>query len=191
MLPVIVVAAHGDRRLDKSTNETATAVSSPQSAAGGGPPTAEYRVWHSYGLRPTLAGPVAPRRPSQRCTLGASTPAPEVLPTRRPRSFRGCRVCCRRRDGLPPLSCRAGLADTKRDAGKLLRRPDAKIGKVERSRRVLRNVPVIAGTRIPTAAIKRYKEAGFTVDQIIAEYPDLTANDVEAALAYEENSAAA
>jgi uncharacterized protein (DUF433 family) len=83
------------------------------------------------------------------------------------------------------------IADTKRDAGKLLRRPDAKIGKVERSRRVLCNVPVIAGTRIPTAAIKRYKEAGFTVDQIIAEYPDLTANDVEAALAYEENSAAA
>jgi uncharacterized protein (DUF433 family) len=83
------------------------------------------------------------------------------------------------------------IADTKRDADKLLRRSDATIGKVERSRRVLRNAPVIAGTRIPTAAIKRYKEAGYTVDQIIAEYPDLTKHDVEAAITYEENNAAA
>ncbi len=83
------------------------------------------------------------------------------------------------------------IADTKRDTERLLKRPDAKIGKVEQSRRVLRNAPVIAGTRIPTAAIKRYKEAGFSVEQIIAEYPDLTPNDVEAALKYEENLAAA
>jgi uncharacterized protein (DUF433 family) len=83
------------------------------------------------------------------------------------------------------------VADTKRDAEKLLRRPDAKIGKIEQSRRVLRNTPVIAGTRIPTAAIRRYKEAGFTVEQIIAEYPDLTPHDVKAALKYEEDSAAA
>jgi uncharacterized protein (DUF433 family) len=83
------------------------------------------------------------------------------------------------------------VADTKRDADRLLRRPDTNIGKIEQSRRVMRNAPVIAGTRIPTGAIKRYREAGFTVDQIIAEYPDLTPNDVEAALKYEENSAAA
>ena len=83
------------------------------------------------------------------------------------------------------------MADTRRAAKKLVRRPRAKIGKVEQSRRVLRNAPVIAGTRIPTAAIRRYKDAGFTVEQIIAEYPDLTLNDVEAALRYEENGAAA
>jgi len=90
-----------------------------------------------------------------------------------------------------PISLKRIVADTKRDAEKLLRRPDAKIGKVEKSRRVLRNAPVIAGTRIPTAAIRRYNEAGFTVDQIIAEYPDLKPHDVEAALKYEENNAAA
>jgi uncharacterized protein (DUF433 family) len=83
------------------------------------------------------------------------------------------------------------VADTKRDAERLRRRPDAKIGKIEQSRQVLRNAPVIAGTRIPTAAIRRYKEAGFTVKQIIAEYPDLTPYDIQAALKYEENSAAA
>jgi uncharacterized protein (DUF433 family) len=89
------------------------------------------------------------------------------------------------------ISLKKIVADTKRDAERLLRRPDAKIGKVEQSRRVLRNAPVIAGTRIPTAATRRYKEAGFTVEQIIAEYPDLTRDDVEAALKYEENSIAA
>jgi uncharacterized protein (DUF433 family) len=83
------------------------------------------------------------------------------------------------------------IADTKRDAEGLLRRPDAKIGKVEQSRRVLRNAPVIAGTRIPTAAITRYQEAGYTVEQILAEYPDLTPHDVEAALKYEGNRTAA
>jgi uncharacterized protein (DUF433 family) len=83
------------------------------------------------------------------------------------------------------------VADTRRDAERLLRRPETKIGKVEQSRRVLRNAPVIAGTRIPTAAIRRYQEAGYTVEQILAEYPDLTPHDVEAAVNYEESRPAA
>jgi len=83
------------------------------------------------------------------------------------------------------------IADTKRDAEKLLRRSDDKVGRVEQSRRIMRNVPVVAGTRIPTGAIKRFKEAGYTIEQIIAEYPDLRPDDVEAALKYEERIAAA
>ncbi len=83
------------------------------------------------------------------------------------------------------------IADTKRDAERLLRRPEAKVGKVEQSRQVLGNAPVIAGTRIPTAAIRRYKEAGFTVEQILTEYPNITPDDIEAALKYEENKAPA
>lgn len=83
------------------------------------------------------------------------------------------------------------VADTKRDAEKLRRRPEVKIGRIERSRHESHNATVIAGTRIPTGAIRRFKEAGHTVDQIIAEYPDLTPRDVEAALKHEEASAAA
>ncbi|HTT80021.1 MAG TPA: DUF433 domain-containing protein [Stellaceae bacterium] len=83
------------------------------------------------------------------------------------------------------------MADTRRDAERLLRRPEADLGKVEQSRRVLGNTPVIAGTRIPTGAIKRFRDAGFTVEQIIAEYPDLTPTDVEAALHYETAGVAA
>lgn len=83
------------------------------------------------------------------------------------------------------------VADTKRDAERLLARPIQTIGRVEQSRRVLRNTPVVAGTRIPTGAIKRYSDAGYTIDQIISEYPDLTADDIKAALKYEESKTAA
>ncbi len=45
---------------------------------------------------------------------------------------------------------------------------------------------VLAGTRIPTGAIRRFAEAGYTVNQILREYPSLTREDVAAALAHEE-----
>jgi uncharacterized protein (DUF433 family) len=83
------------------------------------------------------------------------------------------------------------VADTMRDAERLRHRAEEKIGKIEQSRNVSHNSAVVAGTRIPTRAIRNFKEAGYTVDQIIAEYPDLTPRDVEAALKHEEASAAA
>jgi len=55
---------------------------------------------------------------------------------------------------------------------------------------VSHNRPVIAGTRIPTSAIKSFNDAGYTVDEIIEEYPDLTPEDVKAALDYEADAAA-
>lgn len=61
-------------------------------------------------------------------------------------------------------------------------RDDSKVGTIERDRRVMHNTPVIGGTRIPIAAVRSFREAGYTTDQIIAEYPSLTAQDVEAAL---------
>lgn len=82
------------------------------------------------------------------------------------------------------------LSDTKSAVAKLNERPEEKIGRVERSRHVRHNAYVIAGTRIPTASIKRLRDAGYTVAQIIREYPDLTQRDVEAALAHEERTAA-
>jgi uncharacterized protein (DUF433 family) len=84
------------------------------------------------------------------------------------------------------IHLKAIIADTKRDADKLHRRESAKIGQVARSRYVGHNAWVIAGTRIPTGAIRRFKEAGHTVDQIIKEYPDLTPQDIEAALVHEK-----
>jgi uncharacterized protein (DUF433 family) len=84
------------------------------------------------------------------------------------------------------------ISDTTKDVEKMRRRDPEKIGRVERSRYVNHNAWVIGGTRIPTAAIKRFKEAGYTAQQIIAEYPDLTLRDISAALRHEgqESSAA-
>ncbi len=65
------------------------------------------------------------------------------------------------------------------------RKPD-QVGQVERHRFVARNAAVISGTRIPTSAIRRYHEAGYSTARILAEYPSLTKDDVRAAIEFEE-----
>lgn len=65
------------------------------------------------------------------------------------------------------------------------------LGRVEKSRFVNHNDAVLSGTRIRVSAIKRFSEAGYTVDQILKEYPDLTKTDVASALGYGETRAAA
>lgn len=71
-----------------------------------------------------------------------------------------------------------------------LRTPD-QIGKVARIRGINRNAWTISGTRIPMASVRRLYEDGYTVEQIIAEYPDLREADVRAALAHKDGEAAA
>jgi len=44
--------------------------------------------------------------------------------------------------------------------------------------------PCIRGTRIWVSLLLDYMAAGMTVEDILAEYPQLTPNDVRAALAY-------
>jgi uncharacterized protein (DUF433 family) len=83
------------------------------------------------------------------------------------------------------------FSDIQRAVEALNRRPTETIGRITRHRDIGHNAPVVAGTRIPTAAIWRFKLAGYTVDEIIREYPDLTRQDVEAALDYEEAHGAA
>ncbi|MEE4209317.1 MAG: DUF433 domain-containing protein [Parvularcula sp.] len=65
----------------------------------------------------------------------------------------------------------------------LFRRDKSTVGRVKQQRRVMHNRPVIAGTRIPVSAIRAFYHAGYTADQILEEYPSLTSQDVEAALA--------
>ncbi|MGI8477797.1 MAG: DUF433 domain-containing protein [Thermomicrobiales bacterium] len=72
-----------------------------------------------------------------------------------------------------------------RDAETLKRRDPAKVGTVDRHRNVMSNAWVVAGTRIPTSAIRSFSEAGYGVEAIIREYPDLLPADVEQALAHE------
>jgi uncharacterized protein (DUF433 family) len=59
-------------------------------------------------------------------------------------------------------------------------------GKIVRNRFVMHNMPVIAGTRIPTSAIYDLHTAGRTTAEIIEDYPRLTEADIREAIAWEE-----
>lgn len=78
------------------------------------------------------------------------------------------------------------IEEVKQKIEDLKKRDKSNFGKVERNRFVARNSWVIAGTRIPTATVKRYSEAGYSAEQIIEEYPLLTAGDIKAALQHEK-----
>jgi uncharacterized protein (DUF433 family) len=58
-------------------------------------------------------------------------------------------------------------------------------GSVERVRGVQAYAPVIVGTRIPADLIGRLAEAGWTRDRIRESYPQLTNEDIDAALKHE------
>lgn len=72
--------------------------------------------------------------------------------------------------------------DVSEKVKRLKERKDDQIGRVERHRNIAHNAWVFAGTRIPTGAIIQFKEAGYSMEQILREYPTLTAADVTAAL---------
>jgi uncharacterized protein (DUF433 family) len=56
--------------------------------------------------------------------------------------------------------------------------------RIETDPQILRGKPCIKGTRIPVALILGYLAAGRTTQQIIEQFPDLSAADVAAALEY-------
>jgi DNA-binding transcriptional MerR regulator len=68
------------------------------------------------------------------------------------------------------------------DIAKLDERPT---GQIWRRRGLLGSKPVIAGTRIPIETIQRLAAGGATVTKITELYPDLTEQDIRAALAAE------
>lgn len=82
-----------------------------------------------------------------------------------------------------PIPLSSVIEDVRARAERLKqRRPDS-IGRIERHRYVAHNARVIAGTRIPVDSVRSLAAAGYTVKQILAEYPSLKARDVQAALA--------
>ena len=54
---------------------------------------------------------------------------------------------------------------------------------------VSRKAWVLSGTRIKVGSIRRLHDDGYTTAQIIGEYPDLTPDDVEAALRHRQAAA--
>lgn len=53
-------------------------------------------------------------------------------------------------------------------------------GRIERRRGVHGSVPVFAGTRVPVDTVRRYLDAGRSVDDVLEAYPVLSRADVEA-----------
>jgi DNA-binding transcriptional MerR regulator len=90
---------------------------------------------------------------------------------------------------IESIALKAVIADVVRESEGLRSRDPSTIGKIVRNRFVSHNAWVVAGTRIPTRAIKNFSESGYDVAAIIEEYPDLTAADVMAALAHPEGPA--
>ena len=82
------------------------------------------------------------------------------------------------------------IDDTGEKVARLRRRPPASIGKLRKNRSIGRNAWSVAGTRIAVGSIRRLHEDGYSVDRIIEEYPDLTPEDIDAALNHDEAQAA-
>jgi uncharacterized protein (DUF433 family) len=82
------------------------------------------------------------------------------------------------------------IEDTKNDIVAFRSRPANTVGHLSRNRSIARNALVVSGTRITVGSIIRLYEDGYTVDQIIDEYPDLTPEDIETALEHGRDAAA-
>jgi len=72
-------------------------------------------------------------------------------------------------------------------ARRLQQRGPEDVGKISQDRFIAHNIPVIAGTRVPTAAIWSFHRAGYGEAEIVREYPQLMPEDVRAAIAHEES----
>ena len=84
-----------------------------------------------------------------------------------------------------PIALEAIANEMRIAADRLRDRQPDQIGKLTRNRYVVHNAWVVAGTRVPTGAIWRFHNAGYSAAQIIAEYPRLTTADVDAAISFE------
>jgi uncharacterized protein (DUF433 family) len=91
---------------------------------------------------------------------------------------------------VPGLPLERVVGDVRQEARKLMERDPSTIGKIGRHRNIAHNAPVIEGTRIPTRAIMSFHAEGYSISEILKEYPTLTAADVRAAIEYEEQAAA-
>lgn len=65
------------------------------------------------------------------------------------------------------IPLKVAISDTRLAIASMNRRDDDQIGRITRNRYVQQNKPVIAGTRIPVAAIKSFTQAGYSPAEIV------------------------
>ncbi len=74
--------------------------------------------------------------------------------------------------------------DVRKALDLLRQRTSKQIGNVTQRKYVAGNQPVLDGTRVPTLAIWEFYAAGYRRESIVAEYPQLSLQDVDAAIAF-------
>lgn len=78
------------------------------------------------------------------------------------------------------------VAEEMRERSEALKvRDPTSVGKLDRHRHVMGNEVVISGTRILVASVRALADAGYSPQEILAEYPDLQLPDVQAALHFD------
>jgi uncharacterized protein (DUF433 family) len=87
---------------------------------------------------------------------------------------------------MKPFDIEPVEQDMARKVRKLTQRDAAKVGTVERRRGVKGGSWVVGGTRISSESIWNFKQAGYGMRAILAEYPTLSEDDVRAAIEHEE-----
>ncbi len=75
------------------------------------------------------------------------------------------------------------LEEIRSQVQRRLRRSEADAGIIEKRRKVQASKPVFRGTRVPVEAVRDYLEAGKSTKEILAAFPSLTEEDIEAAKA--------
>lgn len=81
-----------------------------------------------------------------------------------------------------PIPISSVVEDVRERAAKLRERDASTIGQINRHRFVAHNETVVAGTRIPVSTIRSFVDAGYSIADVLREYPTLTREDIEAAL---------
>jgi uncharacterized protein (DUF433 family) len=70
------------------------------------------------------------------------------------------------------------IKDVQKATSELGNRNASQIGHFEKHRNVAHNALVVAGTRVPVKAVLGFIKHGFTIQQVLEEYPRLTEDDV-------------
>jgi uncharacterized protein (DUF433 family) len=89
------------------------------------------------------------------------------------------------------IPLRVVVSDTRRAISELNERNRSSEGRVVHGKFTLQNEPVFEGTRIPVSTIKRYLDAGYSTEAILAEFPGLKLADIEAARSFDKGHDAA
>ncbi len=84
-----------------------------------------------------------------------------------------------------PIELEEVARDMRTAVERMQQRGPDQVGHISQKRQVLSNSPVLQGTRIPTSTIWGFHRAGYSTEGILKQYPQLTKEDIEAAISYE------